>query len=140
MKTIFLAFIFFVAGLQAISQCDKKMKGYAIKGEMYDTNGGLLDTKNDSIFLETGPQKISLRFQADNNDLEATVKEKICDWKEAFKNGKTIYHTMALIDGQTSDATFTIEAKDGNTILWVEIAIRQGRKFKIYLDKYEETK
>lgn len=140
MKKIFLAFTFFVVSLQAISQCDKKIKWYAAKGEMYDTNGALLDTKNDSIFLETDAQKISLRFQSDNNDLEGIVKEKFCNWKEPFKDGKTIYHTTTLIDGQTSDATFTIEAKDGTTILWVEIEIRQGRKFKIYLYKYEEIK
>ena len=140
MKTIFLAFILFISCLQAISQCDKKIKWYATKGEMYDTNGELLDTKNDSIFLETDTQKISLRFQSDNKDLEATIKEKICDWKEPFKNGRTVYHTTSVLDDQISDATFTVEAKDGKMILWVEIEIRQGRKFKIYLDKYEEIK
>ena len=138
MKTILLSFVLFIASLHAISQCDKKVTWYATKGEMYDTNGGLLDTKQDSIFLETDPQKISLRFKSDNNALEGTIKEKICDWKQPFKNGKTVYQATALIDGVTSNASFTIEAKDGEIILWVEIEIRQGRKFKIYLDKYEE--
>lgn len=132
--------MFFIASFNAISQCDKKVIWYAVKGEMYDSNGGLLDTRNDSIFLITDPQKISLRFQSDNRDLEGTVKEKICDWKEPFKNGKTVYHTIANIDGSESNATFTVEAKDGKAVLWVEIEIRQGRKFKIYLDNYKEMK
>ena len=140
MKVIFLSFILFVASLQAISQCDKKVNWYAVKGEMYDQNGGLLDTKLDSIFLETAPQKITLRFKSDNKSLEGTVKEKICDWKEPFKNGKTVYHTTVIVDGETSNASFTIEAKDAKAILWLEIEIRSERKFKIYLDKYEEIR
>ena len=140
MKTILLACILCVASLQATSQCDKKVSWYATKGEMYDQNGGLLDTKLDSIFLETDPQKITLRFKSDNKALEGTVKEKICDWKEPFKNGKTVYHTTVIIDGESSNASFTIEAKDAKAILWVDIEIRSGRKFKIYLDKYEEMR
>lgn len=140
MKTIFFAFIICVASLQATSQCDKKVNWYGTKGEMYDQNGGLLDTKLDSIFLETDPQKITLRFKSDNKALEGTVKEKICDWKEPFKNGKTVYHTTVIIDGESSNASFTVEAKDAKAILWVDIEIRSGRKFKIYLDKYEEIR
>ncbi len=140
MKAILLSLVLFVASLPAMSQCDKKVSWYATKGEMYDTNGGLLDTKLDSIFLETSPQKITLRFKSDNNTLEGTVKEKICDWNEPFKNGKSVYQTTAVLDGQTSNATFTVEAKDGKMILWAEIEIRKGRKFKIYLDGYNEMK
>ena len=140
MKTLFLFFLLSVAGLNAMSQCDKKVKWSGAKGEMYNIDGSLMDTKKDSIFLETGSQNISLRFQSDDHTLEATINEKACDWKEPFKNGKAVYHTTTAIDGQSSDATFTIEAKDGKIILWVEVAIRNERKFKIYLDKYEEIK
>ena len=140
MKAIFLFFILFAASFHATSQCDKKVTWYASRGEMYNTNGELLDTKQDSIFLETDPQKITLRFKSDPKELEGTINEKTCDWKEPFKNGKTVYHANVLIDGQTSDATFTLEAKDGKIILSVEIGIRQERKFVIYIDRYEETK
>ena len=140
MKTILLSLVLAIATLQALAQCDKKISWYGVKGEMYNTDGGLMDTRNDSIFLETSPQKILLRFQSDDNTLEATIKEKVCDWKEPFKNGKMTYHTTTVIDNQTSDATFIVDVKDGKIILWVEVAIRNNRKFKIYLDKYEEVK
>ncbi|HET9276539.1 MAG TPA: hypothetical protein VFN95_00085 [Flavitalea sp.] len=140
MKTILVSSILFVSSLQAISQCDKKVTWYGSKGEMFDTNGTLLDTKVDSIFFETDPQKITLRFKTDQQSLEGTVMEKTCDWKEPFKNGKTVYHTTVSVDGRTSNAIFTVEAKDQKITLSLDIKAMEGRKFLIYLDRYEEAK
>src|SRR4030095_5575869 len=97
MKAILISFILFITSLQAISQCDKKVTWYATKGDMCDANGTVLDTKKDSITLETDPQKITLRFKADQKVLEGTVTEKTCDWKEPFKNGKTVYNDTLSI-------------------------------------------
>lgn len=140
MKAILISFILFVASLQAISQCDKKVNWYASKGDMFDASGTLLDTKVDSIFLETDPQKITLRFKSDQKALEGTVKEKICDWKEPFRNGKTIYHTNVFVDDRTSNAVFTVEAKDGKITLSLTIESMVDKKFLIYIDRYEEVK
>lgn len=140
MKFILAVVMLVVTGMQANSQCDKKVTWYAVKGEMYDANGGLLDTKLDSIFLVTEPQKITLRIKSDEKDLEGTVTQKSCDWKEPYKNGKTVYNTTMFIDGVSSSAIFTVEAKDGKVILTLEIDARAGRKFIIYIDKYDEVK
>jgi hypothetical protein len=140
MKVILLSFILSIASLHAISQCDKKVNWYGTKGEMYDANGGLLDTKLDSIFLQTDPQKITLRFKNDDKALEGTVKEKICDWKEPYKNGKTVYHTTVFLEGASSNADFTIEAKDGKITLSLDIEVKKERKFMIYIDGYQEIK
>jgi hypothetical protein len=140
MKAILVSFILFATSLQAISQCNKKVTWYAAKGDMLDANGGVLDSKHDSIFLETDPQKITLRFKSDQNQLEGTVKEKTCDWKEPFKNGKTVYHTTVTLDGSLSNAIFTVEGRDGKISLLLEIEAREGRKFLIYIDRYEEAK
>jgi hypothetical protein len=140
MKVILLFVILSVASLHALSQCDKKVAWYGTKGEMYDANGGLLDTKLDSIFLETDPQKITLRFKSDDKALEGIIKEKICDWKEPFKNGKTVYHTAVLVDGVNSNADFIIEGKDGKIILSLVIETRKERKFMIYIDGYQGIK
>lgn len=140
MKAILVFFMLFISSLQAISQCDKKVTWYGSKGEMFDTNGTLLDTKEDSIFLETDSQKITLRFKTDQQSLEGTVREKTCEWKEPFKNGKTVYHTTVSMDGRTSNAVFTVEAKDGKVTLSLNIEAMDGRKFLIYLDRYSEAK
>ena len=140
MKLILAVVMLVVTGMQANSQCDKKVTWSGVKGEMYDTNGGLLDTKSDSIFLVTEPQKITVRFKSDEKELEGTVTQKTCDWKEPYKNGKTVYNTTVLLDGVSSSAVFTVEAKDGKVILTLEIDARGGRKFVIYIDNYKEVK
>ena len=96
MKTILFFVMLVVTGIQANSQCDKKVSWYATKGEMYNTNGDLLDKKQDSIFFDTDPQKITLRFKSDDKALEGTITEKNCDWKEPFRNGKTVYMLRCL--------------------------------------------
>lgn len=138
MKAICISLVLFVISSQAISQCDKKVYWYATKGDMLDTSGNVLDTRSDSIFLETDPQQITLRFQADRNALEGTVKEKTCEWTEPFRNGKTVYHAIVFIDDRSSNAVFTVEAKDGKITLLVEIEAREGRKFLIYIDGHKE--
>jgi len=140
MKTILFFVMLVVTGIQANSQCDKKISWYATKGEMYNTNGDLLDTKQDSIFFDTDPQKISLRFKLDDKALEGTITEKNCDWKEPFRNGKTVYHAAVLMDGVGSNATFTIEAKDGKITLSLVMEARKERKFLIYIDSFKEVK
>lgn len=140
MKFILAVVMLVVTGMQANSQCDKQVSWYGVKGEMYDANGGLLDTKLDSIFLVTDPQKISLRFKSDDKELEGTVAKKSCEWKEPYKNGKTVYNTTAFLDGVSTSAVFTVEARDGKITLTVEIDARAGRKFVIYIDGYKEVK
>ena len=140
-KILIALAITLLTGFHGISQCDKKIKWSSSKAEMFDTNGALLDTKTGTIIVETDQQKISVVFKESTEaGLEGIIKEKTCDWKEAFRNGKTIYHTTVNIDGKTSDAKFTIEAKDGKTIITLAIEIMEGKKFLIYVDTYEEVK
>ena len=140
MKTILISFILFVTSLHAMCQCDKKVTWYASKGDMFDANGTLLDTKIDSIFLETDPQNITLRFKSDQKALQAMVKEKTCDWKEPFRNGKTVYHTTVTIDGVSNSAIFTVEGKEGKITLSLTMEAKADKKFLIYIDRYEEVK
>jgi hypothetical protein len=130
-----------LTGLQGISQCDKKIKWNATKVDMFDAKGALLESKAATIIVETDQQKISVSFKESTEDgLEGNLKEKICDWKEAFRNGKTVYRTTVNMDGKTSNAIFTVEAKDGKITILAEIELLEGRKFLIYVDSYEEVK
>jgi hypothetical protein len=140
-KTILAFVILFITGLQAMAQCDKKVTWQASKADMFDAKGNLLQSKEGIITVETDPQKITVSFKESPEDgLEGTITEKTCDWKDAFKNGKTVYHTTVYVDGKNSNAIFTVEAKDGKITISVEIEIMEGRKFVIYVDTFEEVK
>ncbi|HEV8269834.1 MAG TPA: hypothetical protein VGQ04_00940 [Chitinophagaceae bacterium] len=140
-KILVVLAMILLTGIHGLSQCDKKIKWNSSKAEMYDTNGALLDTKTGIITVETDQEKISLSFkESTEKGLEGTIKEKTCDWKEAFSNGKTVYHTTVNVDGKISDAIFTVEAKDGKTTITLAIEMMAGRKFLIYIDTYEVVK
>jgi hypothetical protein len=139
MKVIFVFVMLLVTGLQSKSQCDKKVVWHASKADMFDIKGNLLQSKEGVIIFETDSQKVSLNFkESAEAGLEGIVMKKTCDWKEPFKNGKAAYNTTVSIDGKTSNAFFTLEAKEGKILLSVEIEIMDGKKFVIYLDSYEE--
>jgi len=141
MKVILAFVMLLVTVLQANSQCDKKVVWHASKADMFDAKGNLLQSKEGIIIFETDSQKVSLNFKESTEaGIEGIVMKKICEWKEPFKNGKAIYHTPVSIDGKTSNAIFTLEAKEGKTVLSVEIEIMDGKKFLIYIDSYEEVK
>jgi hypothetical protein len=108
---------------------------------MFDAKGNLLQSKEATIIVETDPQKIILSFKESPEDgLEGTVKEKNCEWKKAFTSGKTVYRSTVSVDGKTSNAIFTVEAKDGKITILTEIEMMEGRKFVVYIDTYEEVK
>ena len=141
MKVILAFLILLVTGLQAKSQCDKKVVWHASKANMFDTKGNLLQSKEGIIIFETDRQNVSLNFKETSEaGLAGIIMKKTCDWKEPFKNGKAVYHTTVSIDGKTSNAMFTLEANEGKTVLSVEIEIMDGKKFVINMDSYEETK
>ena len=140
-KIIFLSVLFFVTGLNAMSQCDKKVAWHASKVDMFDAKGSFLQTKEATIIVETDPKKVTLSFKESSEDgLEGTVTEKVCDWKKAFADGKTVYHATVFVDGRTSNATFTVEAKDGKVTVSADIEMMEGRKFVVYVNTYEEVK
>lgn len=141
MKVILAFGMLLISGLQAKSQCEKKVLWHASKADMVDTKGSLLQSKAGIIIFETDPQKVSLNFKESTEEgLEGIVLKKTCDWKEPFKNGKAVYNTTVSIDGKTSNAIFTLDAKEGKIVLWVEIEIMDGKKFLVYIDSYEEVK
>jgi hypothetical protein len=143
MQKIILALaMLLLTGLQGIAQCDKKVTWHATKADLIDANGTLLQTKEATLTLETDSQKVILSVKESPEDgMEGVVKEKTCDWKEAFKNGKTVYHmTLNNSGGKNSKAVFTVEAKDGKITILAEIEMMEGKKLLIYIDTYEEVK
>lgn len=140
MRNIFLAFalVLFTA-TASMAQCDKKIKWQGAKGELVDADGNVVDTKEATFVIIADAKTISIEItEEQNSKLESNVTETTCEWKEAFKSGKSIYKTTFVgPDGQTSASTITIEAKDGKLTAVVEMEKLDGRKVKIQLDKYE---
>lgn len=141
MQNIILALaLVLLTSLASIAQCDKKIKWQAAKAEMIDQSGTVMDTK-EGITITSDSKKILFELAAEpDNPLEGVVNETACEWKEAFKNGKTVIKAnISGRDGNSSPATITIEGKDGKLTLILDMERMQGRKVRMNLDKYEVT-
>ena len=85
-----------------------------------------------SIILKHGDKE--------DDALKGDIKDLVCDWKEAFKNGKTSFKSQLLEpSGDAKDAIVTIEGKDGKLTILVELVNMEGKKLRIYVDSYKEN-
>ena len=75
----------------------------------------------------------------EENKMSGPVKSVVCNWKTAFKEGKTVIKAI-LTDrsGDAKDVTITIEGKDGKVTLLAEVDEMPDHKIKVTLDKFEE--
>lgn len=140
MKKIMLAFaVLLLTSVSVIAQCDKKVKWQAAKGELLDEGGTVIDTKEGSIVITTDSKNIKFEIIENDNEMaEGTVSESTCEWKDAFKNGKSTFKaTMTGKQGESQSASFTIEGKDGKLMIFIELEKLQGKKIRIAVDKYE---
>lgn len=140
MQNIILALaITLFTSVASFGQCDKKVKWQAAKAELIDENGNVVDTKEGSIVITTDAKTVRFEIlESENETAEGTVSETTCEWKDAFKNGKSTYKAnMTSNRGDTQSASFVIEGKDGKLTMVLELEKLQGRKVRISIDKYE---
>lgn len=140
MQNIILAFaIVLLTSVSAFAQCDKKVKWQGSKAELLDESGNVVDTKQGTINITTDSKNITLEIVEEPNDkLEGTISENSCEWKEAFKNGKTSFKaSLSNPNGETSTATFNIEGKDGKLIITFQLDRMDGKTIRIAVEKHE---
>lgn len=140
MQNIILAFaIVLLTSVSAFAQCDKKVKWQATKAEMLDESGTVVDSKQGTINITADSKNISLEIVENPGDkLEGAITEHSCEWKEAFKNGKTSFKaTLNNPNGETSAATFNIEGKDGKLIITFQLDRMNGKTIRIAVEKHE---
>jgi hypothetical protein len=142
MQNIILAIaLVLMTSVASVAQCDKKVKWQATKAELLDESGQVVDNKTGTITVTADSKTVTIEIAENENDkLEGTVNETTCNWKEAYKNGKsTLKTTMMDRSGGTSPATLTIEGKDGKLTIIVELEKMNGKKVRINIEKYEES-
>ncbi|WP_315817520.1 hypothetical protein [Paraflavitalea speifideaquila] len=141
MKKMLLSFmILLLAATASIAQCDKKVVFYSDKQEMISPEGNVMDNKTDVLTLEFSKESVTVRIADKDGTLDGTIQEVICEWKEVYKVGKAVYKG-AFQKSNSSESTtgsMTVEAKDGQLQITVELARLDGRKIRILVNKYEE--
>ena len=142
MKIILFAIMsMLIAGKGSIAQCDKKITAHSEKQEMLNEQGEVVDGKDDVIDFEFTKEKIIINRQGSDQPMTATIKETTCEWKDAFKNGKSFFKVdYAYPNGQSGTGSFEIEGKEGKIFLYVIMDRMQGKKIRVITTKFEEQK
>ena len=94
----------------------------------------------DSVTLEVSDSGITINHNnIPQDELKGTIKEINCNWSEPFKTGKTTFKSdLTEVSGDEHNGNFTIEGKDGQISVLMELTDKGGMKIKLYVNRYEE--
>jgi len=139
-KIILLVLVFATVNKWSNAQCNKKILLTSTKEEFLDANGQVTHTDEDSVTLEVSDSGITINHNnIPQDELKGTIKEINCNWSEPFKTGKTTFKSdLTEVSGDEHNGNFTIEGKDGQISVLMELTDKGGMKIKLYVNRYEE--
>jgi hypothetical protein len=139
-KIILLVLVFVTVNKWSNAQCNKKILWTSTKEEFLDANGQVTHTDEDSVTLEVSDSDITINHNnIPQDELKGTIKEINCNWSEPFKTGKTTFKSdLTEVSGDEHNGNFTIEGKDGQISVLMELTDKGGMKIKLYVNRYEE--
>ena len=142
MKSIIIALVLLAAGSTvSLAQCDKKISLSSSKTEHFDASGALKHADDEKTVVVFDKSDIAVTITKGDGDQKLTgkVKSTVCNWKEAFKEGKTTLNvTLNNDNGESRDFAITVEGKDGKIALWAESKEEPDDRIKLDIDKFEE--
>src|SRR5438105_2472783 len=105
-RIILLLFVLFIFTKWSNAQCGKKIMWTSVKEEFLDDSDKVQQAHEDSVIVETSDSAVLINHNNIPEDqLRGTVSEKSCDWKEPYKNGKTVIKTnLTEASGETNDS------------------------------------
>lgn len=141
MKNIILiAVLIFGGNVVAFSQCDKKVILTSSLTEYLDSNDVVERSVPEKTTIKIDKSTLSIA-PGNDHEMKGTINENKCHWKVPYKDGNSMLKaTMTGDKGDVRNATLNIEGKDGKVALVVQIAEMPGKKIRVNIDTFEETK
>ena len=122
------------------SQCDKSVVLTCSKTEYLNAEGVVQRTVEEECLIKVSKSEVTIAPN-DHAKMTGSVTSTVCEWKQPFKVGKTTLEaTFKKENGTTSNATITIEGKDGKITCVMKEKERPDRVIKAIVSKFEEQK
>ncbi len=130
------AFIFIASAVSA--QCDSKTKFTASKADFIKSNGDV-ETRPQTVVVTVDKQHVDVLIADGQDELKGDVTDYVCNFTDI--NNGTISFKSEVTDkgGDVRHASFTIETKDGKTMILVE-AKEEDTKIRLTIDSSEIVK
>jgi len=136
----FLSFLLLVAATDH-AQCGKSITWSSVRTEYLDTSGAIQRTDNLPVTILTTPTRVTLSIKTTDSQsdiIEGDLENLQCNWKEAFKNGKTSFKSsLTKSNGEKKYATITIEGTEGKLAITVALENMNGTKMRILVASYK---
>jgi hypothetical protein len=138
-KQILVLLIAVTTTAGSYAQCDKKVVLTSSKTEYLNTDNTVQRTVDEQTTVEYDSKAITIT--PGDHTMDGTISSITCDWKTAFKEGKTVIKTtLNGENGRTMTGTLTIEGKDGKLYLTAEFEEMPDTKIRVTVDSFEEKK
>ena len=128
------------SGAAGFAQCDKNVVLTCSKTEYLNAEGVVQRTVEEESVIKIGKSEVTIA-PSGHAKMTGSVTSTACEWKQPFKVGKTTLEaTFKNDDGATSNATITIEGKDGKITCMMKDKERPDRIIRVTVTKFEEQK
>jgi hypothetical protein len=139
MKQILLA-LFAVIFCTALSaQCGKNLTLTSSKTEYLDGSGAVQRTVDEVTKIDIDQKSISIS-PGNDHTMTGTILSTTCDWKTAFKEGKSEFKTEFDDNGTLKKINIVLEGKDGKVSFTVTIVDEPGKMIRVWSDTFGEKK
>ena len=133
------AFLLF-SGAAGFAQCDKDVVLTCSKTEYLNAEGAVQRTVEEECVIKVSKSEVTIA-PSGHAKMTGSVTSTACEWKQPFKVGKTtLATTFKNENGDTSNATITIEGKDGKITCLMKDKEKPDRIIRTTVNKFEEQK
>ncbi len=140
MKKIILSLsLIACCGAAAIAQCNQTVRFTSTKTDFVNATGAIEQSKNEQTQVTFNDSELSLLVNGNvDEQLTGNVRSVNCGWKKTNREGKTILTALLTNkNGDSKNATVTMEGKDGNISMLLEVENQPARKLQMTTESFE---
>lgn len=141
MKSIFItAALAATCCTSANAQCGKKNVITSSRTEFLNADKMVEKVKEEKAEVSFDQSSVTILIKGEEqNKMTGVINSSECNWNTPYKEGKTIIKVlMSDPSGEKKNATFTIEGKNNEIILLLEVDEMKERKVRIKADSFTE--
>ena len=113
----------------------------ASKTEFLGADSSVQRSEDEPSKVEFDRNSITVTHGEHDEKENGKINSYTCNWPQPFKQGKTVMKvTFTGGNGETMDATITIEGKGNKIGFLVELDNQPDKKIRLTIDSFEEKK
>lgn len=139
MKKIILSLsLIACCGAAAIAQCNQTVRFITSKTDFVNKTGAIDQSRNEQTQITFNDSEISLLVNGNvDEQWIGNVRSVICGWKKNNREGKTLLTALLTNKkGESQNATVTMEGKDGDINMLLEVENQPTRKMHMTAEDF----